>query len=87
MIGSPTAPLTIEDPAGTQMKELSIAFTVAYDADADFLAAVELLANGTVDVGPLTSGVLPLDQHAEAFSLMRRPEAAVKLMLSVGAGT
>lgn len=85
MIGAPTLPLTIADPTAALLKELSIAFTVAYDAEADFLAAVELLADGTVDAGPLTTGILPLDQHAEAFSLMRRSEAAVKFMLSVDA--
>ena len=85
MIGAPTVPLTIEDPTAAMLKELSIAFTVAYDAEADFLGAVKLLADGIVDVGPLTTGVLPLEQHAEAFSLMRSPEAAVKFMLSADA--
>jgi threonine dehydrogenase-like Zn-dependent dehydrogenase len=60
-------------------KEITVRGSSLYVGE--FPLAIEMLARGSVDVGPLTSGVEPLARYAEAFSQMRRPEAAVKYLL------
>lgn len=45
--------------------------------------AVELLSRGSVDIEPLTSGVLPLEDALKAFDLMKTSSTALKYLLTV----
>jgi threonine dehydrogenase-like Zn-dependent dehydrogenase len=49
--------------------------------DREFAGALQMLARGLIDTGPLTTAVLPLSQHEKAFAALRDPEQAVKVFL------
>jgi threonine dehydrogenase-like Zn-dependent dehydrogenase len=47
----------------------------------EFLTAIDLLAQGRIDVRTLTSGVEPLERFESAFRAMRQPDATMKILL------
>lgn len=60
-------------------KELSLTTTRCYSRN-DFETALHLMSSGKVDVAPLISHELALDQIAEGFRLMENPEVAMKIV-------
>jgi L-iditol 2-dehydrogenase len=62
------------DATSLFLRELTV--TASYSAGpADMRAALELIASGRVDVAPLVSHVVPLDETGRALDLQRRGEA------------
>ncbi len=85
IVGSYTSPISL-DPGATGGKEPLITFSAVYRNDFEFAAALRLLERGVIDVGPLTTGFLPLASFEEAFSSLRSAEGAVKLLLDPSLG-
>ena len=82
VLGSYPAPVSLDHiPA-----EASVVFSSVYRDDAEFAAALRILARGLIDTGPLTTAVLPLSDHAKAFASLLDPEQAVKVFLDPGLG-
>jgi L-iditol 2-dehydrogenase len=79
VIGLAPTPLAI-DPFALVGREVTIQGSIIYD-DADFKSALTLLETGAIDVETLTTDVMALDEYAEAFRLLRDPEAATKILL------
>ncbi len=50
----------------------------------DYARAVELLASGTVRVGPLITHTFPLEEINEAFRVQMDPEASIKVLVVPG---
>ena len=70
------------DPNDIVVKELELAGVSAYET-ADLQKAVELLADGEVDVDPLISHVLPLESAAAGFTLLTGEEkSACKILFA-----
>jgi 2-desacetyl-2-hydroxyethyl bacteriochlorophyllide A dehydrogenase len=86
VLGTHSGPVTIDQPIVSHLKETSITWSLCYRDGVEFATALKMLADGKVDVGPLTSGIVPLEDFAEAFAAMNDPEQAVKLLLSPTAG-
>ena len=61
------------------LKEVTISANFIYDVE--FEIAMNLLADGAVDVDALTSDILELGQFADAFSTLRRGGSAIKVLL------
>jgi L-iditol 2-dehydrogenase len=73
---APPAPHSVLPLDGTSLFLREITVTASYSAGpADMRAALELLADGTVDAGELVTHRLPLEETARALSLQRRGEA------------
>jgi 2-desacetyl-2-hydroxyethyl bacteriochlorophyllide A dehydrogenase len=81
VVGSHTGPITMSSPSVAQIKEATIVFSAGYRDRREFRTAVSLLERGLVNVAALTSGVLPINRHAEAFAALRDPESAIKVLL------
>lgn len=64
-------------------KELSMRFVFAYRPD-EFARALRWIVDGTVDVGPLITGIRGLDDAADAFAQLRQPEQHCKILLTPG---
>jgi len=84
VIGTNKAPMTIPDPSTAQLKEASIRFTLSYRNSVEFPEALQMLGESKVDVGPLTTDIVPLGEHADAFAAMLDPESAIKFLLAPG---
>jgi 2-desacetyl-2-hydroxyethyl bacteriochlorophyllide A dehydrogenase len=82
IIGTNTKPVTMEKPGAAQLKEANFLFSLCYRDGVEFAEALELLERNEIDVRPLTSGVLPLDEHEQAFAAMKDSEGAIKFVLS-----
>jgi 2-desacetyl-2-hydroxyethyl bacteriochlorophyllide A dehydrogenase len=82
VIGTYTGAPTLSEPMVAHMKEVTISFSVCYQDQAEFVAALGLLERGAVDVAPLTTRVAPLEDHAAAFAEMREPDQAIKVLLT-----
>jgi (R,R)-butanediol dehydrogenase / meso-butanediol dehydrogenase / diacetyl reductase len=65
--------------AAMHYRELSLITTRCYSSE-DFVTAIELLSNRSIDVGPLISHELPLDQFEEGFHLMEDPNVSMKVL-------
>lgn len=78
MIGVATEPLQIVS-LDAIAKEVTISGNFIYTDE--FEMAIDLLAAGEVDVDTLTSAVLPLEAHVEAFAALRQPDGAIKVLL------
>lgn len=74
---APTAPRVPSFPLVG--KEVDVRGSIIY-AD-EFPMAIELLRRHTVDVGTLTSAILPLERFREAFEALRAPSTTVKVLL------
>jgi len=66
--------------AAMHFRELSLTTTRCYSRK-DFQTAIEFMASGKVDVSPLISHELELDQLAEGFKFMENPEEALKILI------
>jgi len=80
VVGSYTSPITFEARAASA-REASIVFTAVYRDHLEFATALRLLERGVIDLGPLTTSILPITRHEEAFASLRNPEQAVKILL------
>lgn len=78
--GSYTSPITF-DARAASAREASIVFTAVYRDHLEFATALRLLERAVIDVSPLTTSILPITRHEEAFSSLRNPEQAVKILL------
>lgn len=65
--------------AAMHYRELSLMTTRCYSSE-DFVTAIELLSSRSIDVGPLISHELPLDQFEEGFHLMEDPNVSMKVL-------
>lgn len=61
-------------------RELSISGSFTYGLDA-FKSAVDMLNRGKIDVAPLISREVPMNQGAEWFEKLKKPEELVKVIL------
>lgn len=68
------------EPVGAIMNEVRILTGFIY-LPSDFRAAIDLLANGNVDVQPLISRIVQLENYAEAFGAMKQPDSVLKVLL------
>lgn len=68
------------DFAKMHYNELSLTTTRCYHRD-DFDAAIQLMANGKLDVSPIISHELPLDELEKGFQLMENPNESLKILL------
>ncbi|MBP1931750.1 zinc-dependent alcohol dehydrogenase [Ammoniphilus resinae] len=66
--------------ASMHFRELSLTTTRCYSRK-DFQTAIEFMASGKVDVSPLISHELELDQLADGFKYMENPEEALKILI------
>jgi 2-desacetyl-2-hydroxyethyl bacteriochlorophyllide A dehydrogenase len=80
MLGSYPAPIGVDHIP----HEASVVFSSVYRNDAEFAAALRILARGLINTRPLTTAVLPLVQHEKAFASLLDPEQAVKIFLDPG---
>lgn len=61
------------------VKELQIQFAMAYNRD-DFETCVAMLAQGRIDVGPLVTDIVSLDELPDAFEMLRTPGHQCKVL-------
>jgi L-iditol 2-dehydrogenase len=84
---APPAPDSALPLEGTSLFLREVTVTASYSAGpADMRAALELLADGTVDAGALVTHRLPLEETARALSLQRRGEALKAVVVPWGEG-
>jgi len=62
------------------LKELTIQFVVAYDGD-EFAGALDSIATGEIDVSPMITGRVGLDDIAQAFDDLARPDRHTKVVV------
>lgn len=61
-------------------KELNIRFALGYSPD-EFAASLRTIAEGVIDVAPLVTARVPLDQISWAFDALGNPEAHCKIIV------
>ena len=81
VIGTNAGHTPLRERMSAHLKEVNITFSICY-ASVEFDAAIELLRDGRVDVGPLTTRIAAIDDYAAAFAEMRNPEASVKVLVA-----
>ncbi|GAB5451934.1 MAG: alcohol dehydrogenase catalytic domain-containing protein [Halioglobus sp.] len=64
------------------VKELNIQFAMAYTKD-DFETCVAMLGEGRIDVSPMITDIVPLDELPEAFEALRTPSHQCKVLTSI----
>jgi threonine dehydrogenase-like Zn-dependent dehydrogenase len=64
-------------------KELSIQFVVAYQPE-EFASTLRAIAEGEFDVAPLITGRVGVEDVADAFAELRRPQAHAKILVEPG---
>lgn len=62
-------------------KELSIQFALAYDP-MEFAECLRAIAEGDIDVSPMITGEVGLDEVPAAFEALRNPEAHCKILVT-----
>ncbi len=62
-------------------KELELVFTFGYDHD-EFAQALRSIADGSVDVAPMITGTVPLDQVPDAFRRLATPNEDAKILVT-----
>ena len=67
------------DLAAMHFRELSLTTTRCY-SHSDFSAAIDMMASGKIDVEPLISHQLSLDELKKGFELMTNPEESLKVL-------
>ncbi|MFJ5621345.1 zinc-binding dehydrogenase [Peribacillus loiseleuriae] len=67
------------DLAAMHFRELSLTTTRCYSS-ADFATAVRMMASGQIDVTPLISHELSLEEIEKGFELMTNPEDSLKVL-------
>lgn len=68
------------DLAAMHFREISLTTTRCYSTQ-DFRTAIQLMASGSLEVEPFISHILPLEEVAEGFRLMKNPEVSLKVLL------
>ncbi len=68
------------DLAAFALKEIDLRGCRVYNAD-DYRAAINLIAEGKIDVKSMISHVLPLEQGVEGLELARKGDASMKILL------
>lgn len=66
-------------------KELSLQFVLGYDPS-EFARALEVIAEGRVDVTPMITGVVDLDGVPGAFEDLGHPDSHAKILVEPGGG-
>ena len=61
-------------------RELSVSGSFTYGLE-DFKSAVEMLNSGSIDPQPIISEEVPMEQAAQWFEKLKRPEELVKVIL------
>ena len=61
------------------VKELQIQFAIAYTRD-DFETCVAMLGEGRIDVSPMVTDVVGLDELPSAFEALRTPSHQCKVL-------
>jgi threonine dehydrogenase-like Zn-dependent dehydrogenase len=62
------------------LKELTLQFVVTYSPK-EFQQAMHLIAEGTIDVSPMITGQVGLNDIAQAFSDLSHPDQHTKIMV------
>ena len=62
------------------LKELTLQFVVTYSPK-EFEQAMHLIADGTIDVSPMVTGQVGLNEIAQAFSDLSHPDQHTKIMV------
>lgn len=65
------------------LKELTLQFVVTYTAD-EFVGALRSIAEGEIDLAPLITGVVGLDDIAQAFDDLASPDLHTKIIVEPG---
>ena len=63
-----------------QSQEISLITSRCYVAE-DFEKTIELMATGHMDVSPIISHILSLEEIADGFALMENPEKSIKILI------
>ena len=82
VVGSCMQPDTLR-PVLPQMKQLTIAFSFAYDPF-EFADTLRAIAEGEIDVTPMITGVCGIDGVAGAFAALGSPDDHVKILVEPG---
>jgi threonine dehydrogenase-like Zn-dependent dehydrogenase len=62
------------------LKELTLQFVVTYSPK-EFQQAMHLIAEGTIDVSPMITGQVGLNDIAQAFKDLSHPDQHTKIMV------
>jgi threonine dehydrogenase-like Zn-dependent dehydrogenase len=65
--------------AKMHFREVSLTTTRCYSSD-DFSIAIKLLEQQTININPIISHILPLDEIEKGFELMENPETSLKIL-------
>jgi 2-desacetyl-2-hydroxyethyl bacteriochlorophyllide A dehydrogenase len=65
------------------VKELNIQFAIAYTKD-DFETCIAMLGEGRIDVSPMITDIVSLDDLPEAFEALRTPSSQCKVLARMG---
>ncbi|KAA0967065.1 zinc-binding dehydrogenase [Sporosarcina sp. ANT_H38] len=68
------------DFAKMHYNEISLTTTRCYSRD-DFSTAISLMAQGKIDVAPIISHELPIEELEQGFSLMGNPDESLKILI------
>jgi len=82
LVGMSPTPVAF-DPVTALTKEVAILTGFIYVGE--FAQAIDLLTSGAVDVDRLTTSVVELDQHGDAFAALRQPESSMKVLIDTRA--
>ena len=61
------------------VKELNIQFAIAYTLD-DFETSVAMLANQRIDVAPMITDIISLEELPQAFEALKTPTSQCKVL-------
>jgi (R,R)-butanediol dehydrogenase/meso-butanediol dehydrogenase/diacetyl reductase len=64
------------------IKELQVQFAIAYNKD-DFETCVAMLAEGRIDVSPMITDVVSLDELPDAFEALKTPTSQCKVLIEI----
>jgi threonine dehydrogenase-like Zn-dependent dehydrogenase len=64
-------------------KELNVQFVLGYTPE-EFAASLRAIADGAIDVAPMITGQVPLDDVPAAFELLANPEQHCKILVLPG---
>ena len=65
------------------IKELNIQFAIAYDKD-DFETSIAMLAEGRINITPLITDIVSLEQLPDAFEALKSPSHQCKVLAKIG---
>lgn len=68
------------DLASMHFKEISLTTTRCYSTG-DFETAIQFMAKGMLDISPMISHELKLDQVAQGFEYMENPDQSLKVLI------